>query len=224
MILKKNLTINLDHNHHQNQKLELSVKPEKRKSKKPKHDLKNQTFGRWKALKYEFRWTGKKNPVKRTYWFCKCECGNEKWISGNRLLNGKSQSCGCLQKELASKRNRKSFGHAARHRLYIKYCRDAKRRGRDFSLLEEDFNNLTSDNCFYCGQEPSRKYNDSNLKYYGYYICNGIDRVDNEQGYIKENCVTCCEKCNNAKRCMKQEEFYKWIEKIYNHLKGVKKI
>lgn len=38
-------------------------------------------------------------------WLCKCDCGNftEVWAGG--LLSGKTKSCGCLQKELAGKRN-----------------------------------------------------------------------------------------------------------------------
>jgi len=35
-------------------------------------------------------------------WLCKCDCGNEKVILGTLLKNGKTQSCGCLKKELKS--------------------------------------------------------------------------------------------------------------------------
>ncbi len=40
------------------------------------------------------------------HWFylCKCDCGQEVAINGSHLKFGKSKSCGCLQKELASKR------------------------------------------------------------------------------------------------------------------------
>lgn len=36
------------------------------------------------------------------YWHCKCDCGKEKDIRGADLKNGKTQSCGCLQKERTS--------------------------------------------------------------------------------------------------------------------------
>lgn len=36
-------------------------------------------------------------------WKCKCDCGNEKLITGNGLLQGGTISCGCYQKEVCSK-------------------------------------------------------------------------------------------------------------------------
>lgn len=45
------------------------------------------------------------NVGTRASWVCKCECGNEKIVSGKMLRNGKTQSCGCLRKEVASKQN-----------------------------------------------------------------------------------------------------------------------
>lgn len=37
-------------------------------------------------------------------YICDCDCGNECIIDGTNLTSGRSNSCGCLQKELASKR------------------------------------------------------------------------------------------------------------------------
>jgi hypothetical protein len=39
------------------------------------------------------------------YWVCKCECGNEKEVSGTNLKEGRTQSCGCLHKEIVSDLN-----------------------------------------------------------------------------------------------------------------------
>lgn len=35
-------------------------------------------------------------------WRCKCDCGGESMSSSNNLLSGRSQSCGCLQRERTS--------------------------------------------------------------------------------------------------------------------------
>ena len=35
-----------------------------------------------------------------TRWLCKCECGNEKVITGSALRQGTTKSCGCKTKEL----------------------------------------------------------------------------------------------------------------------------
>lgn len=34
-----------------------------------------------------------------TWWFCRCQCGNEIEAKGARLTGGTKQSCGCLQRE-----------------------------------------------------------------------------------------------------------------------------
>lgn len=48
------------------------------------------------------------SPNKQTcaYWKCKCECGNEKIISGAHLRGGRITSCGCLRKEKIIKYNK----------------------------------------------------------------------------------------------------------------------
>lgn len=45
----------------------------------------------------------------RRAWRCKCECGNTKYVivSTGELKSGHTQSCGCLQKERASKSNKR---------------------------------------------------------------------------------------------------------------------
>lgn len=39
----------------------------------------------------------RKRENNRTYYYCRCDCGNEKWIRADHL--GKVVSCGCLNKE-----------------------------------------------------------------------------------------------------------------------------
>ena len=56
--------------------------------------LDGQTFGRLKVTSV-FESIGRG----RVYWLCGCECGNVKWILGQSLTNGATQSCGCLNDE-----------------------------------------------------------------------------------------------------------------------------
>lgn len=35
----------------------------------------------------------------KTFWLCKCDCGNTKIIRKDHLLSGETQSCGYLEKE-----------------------------------------------------------------------------------------------------------------------------
>lgn len=57
-------------------------------------------FGRWIVLadhpeKYKGRWQ----------FLCKCDCGIQRVVDGNRLRTGGSKSCGCLNREVTSKSN-----------------------------------------------------------------------------------------------------------------------
>jgi len=40
------------------------------------------------------------------YWFCRCDCGIEKWVDGRHLRHGKTKSCGCLAQENRGKANK----------------------------------------------------------------------------------------------------------------------
>lgn len=51
-------------------------------------DLSGQTFGRWNVV---YRVEGK-SPA---HWLCRCDCGVERVVPGQRLRWGTSQSCGC---------------------------------------------------------------------------------------------------------------------------------
>ncbi len=66
---------------------------------------------------------------------------------------------------------------------YKIYMNNAIKRNYIFELTFEEFTNLTSSNCYYCNSSPE----------------NGVDRLDNNLGYIIENCVPCCTMCNIMK-------------------------
>jgi 5-methylcytosine-specific restriction endonuclease McrA len=75
---------------------------------------------------------------------------------------------------------------------FHKYVYDAKRRGHDFKLKEEEFFKLIKENCNYCGKTDNP---------------NGIDRFNNKEPYTIENCVPCCGRCNKRKWTMNGNEF-----------------
>ena len=54
------------------------------------NDLTNKTFGKWTVIEK----TNKRASNGGVYWHCICECGNEKNILAQSLLNGRSLSCG----------------------------------------------------------------------------------------------------------------------------------
>ena len=56
----------------------------------------------------------------------------------------------------------------------------------------------------------------------GIILKNGIDRVNSDLEYTKENCVPCCFDCNKLKSNRDLNEFKEKIEKVYKHLQKQK--
>ena len=62
-------------------------------------DSTGKTFGRWYVIEKDEEATKKHG---RTYYKCICKCGTKRSVCAKDLRNGKSLSCGCLQKEITS--------------------------------------------------------------------------------------------------------------------------
>lgn len=71
------------------------------------------------------------------------------------------------------------------------YRKNAPKRGRKWCLSEEEATKLIEGTCRYCNKVPAK----------------GIDRVDNEKDYVKENVVSCCKTHNMMKGQLSHEEF-----------------
>ena len=154
------------------------------------------------------------------YWLCQCVCGNTSIVSSGSLISGAAKSCGCRRTRL-----RLSDYEASLRRLIVVMQSNAKRRGHEWNLTKEDVSALIQLECFYCGKSPSQiihpkslngvrvGYDKANaLKY------NGLDRLDNNIGYIRKNVVSCCGMCNWMKLDLSYEEFKMAIEKIFCNL------
>ncbi len=152
------------------------------------------------------------------YWYlCECTCGNLKLVRRYHVVSGHTKSCGCLWKE----NNLRPRGMAGFDGLFNNYRRHARDRSFVFDLTKEQFREITQRNCFYCGKKPSQgKY--KNSRNHGNYIHSGIDRVNNNIGYVLNNCVPCCKTCNVAKKDLSLSDFKKWVINIYGHFIGRK--
>jgi hypothetical protein len=124
------------------------------------------------------------------HWECHCACtsGKVKVMRGGSLRNGHLiGSCGCV--------------NPCRLRPYEALYRRMKRtntgelRTLEFGLTYEEFLTFTKEPvCFYCLIPLVWKEFTSTR--YGY----NLDRKDNDRGYIKDNLVVCCKRCNMGKR------------------------
>ena len=155
----------------------------------------------------------KKYKHRGSHWVCRCICGKTTSVRADSLKNGSTQSCGCIlinsareKSKTFSRLPKKTKKEVSFNRILDSYKRSAKKRGLCFDLEKDDFFTLLSSPCFYCGYKEKV----------------GIDRINNLSGYTTNNCVSCCYQCNRAKSAMSQQEFYAWIERVYNHsiLKG----
>lgn len=155
----------------------------------------------------------------RSWYICLCDCGNQTTIEGWHLHSGKTKSCGCARRDsdyLRGINKRIEFGLANARKVISYYKRNAKRRKLPFLLTEEYCLYLLKQPCFYCGRQPFNKINSKNS--YGEYIFNGIDRINNNEGYEVKNVVSCCKNCNNMKKDLSQEEFLNIITLIYKKI------
>ena len=71
-----------------------------------REDLTGQRFGRLTVISYNEEVSKQK---KRSWWNCKCDCGNEVRVPTAELKRGGTKSCGCLQKEITSKRTKEMW-------------------------------------------------------------------------------------------------------------------
>lgn len=157
----------------------------------------------------------------RTYYECICDCGNYVTVDGSKLINGHTKSCGCLRKEICKNPwARKGYGESLRNRIIGSYKRNAKNKNIFFDLSKEEMINLFQGNCFYCGCKPNRTI--TRQKSYGSFTYNGIDRLNNKNGYTKENCVSCCSFCNYTKNKTSFKNFIRWIRRVYRYTKHIK--
>lgn len=131
---------------------------------------------------------------------CLCPCGQQTSIKPHNV----EKRVGCSA--CAKGRKRPDLvlpnNQAAKNKSLRTYKKSASVRGYDFNLSDQQAFDLFSSNCFYCDSSPSP--------------VNGIDRVDNTQGYTFLNCVSCCSVCNLAKRELTKDEFLAWIKRVHD--------
>jgi hypothetical protein len=166
-------------------------------------DLSGQRFFSWTVVK---RVSATETEMGK--WICRCVCGNEANLKTSELKNGKRKGCeGCFHKSQI--KNDSAF-----RRLLDNYRRNAHKRNLEWALTDEEFRILTSSPCFYTGRPPANVQYSTTTRVAEPYVYNGIDRRDSSKGYTLENCVSCAEAVNYAKRASEFEDFLEMCRQI----------
>lgn len=159
-------------------------------------------------------------------WRCRCECGEEAVVRGACLRSGRTKSCGCLQRRVTAKRNRDTTptnklapGQAAMNAVIRNTRNNAKARHLFWDLSAEQCYDLLQQSCVYCGvapQQVKQGVRSSPCRY------NGLDRLDNSEGYHLWNVVPCCGTCNHAKATMGLGQWRDWVHRLTAHFHETK--
>ena len=156
---------------------------------------------------------------KRAVWLFQCDCGKfvKRFFTDvlRKDQRSASKSCGCTRKGKPAS-SRLEMGESSFRCLFAGYIKTAKDRKLAWNLTRSEFKFLTSQDCHYCGIEPSqiRKAHKSS---FGTYTYNGIDRVDSAAGYSRWNVVPACRTCNMNKNITGEKEFLQWVGRIASH-------
>lgn len=139
-------------------------------------DLTGRKYGRWTVIRKAESTDG------RSWFFCQCECGTERNVRGQRLINGGSQSCGCGQKEAVKKckqRHGESFTKlhsvwcAIKTRCYNSENPNYKRYGARGIRVCKEWMESYEEFAKFVGQPPTAQHS--------------LERIDNNGNYEPGN-------------------------------------
>jgi len=137
---------------------------------------------------------------RKSFWLCKCDCGNEIIVTSNHLRKGNTKSCGCITRELTKNIN---LSHGLSYEPLYKTYTTMKSRcynkntkaykdygGRGIKMCEEwktDFGKFYN----YMTQLP--KFGEEG---------HTIDRIDNDGNYEPSNVryATAKQQANNTRK------------------------
>ena len=177
-----------------------------------KVDYTNKQMGSWLILG-----SAKYIPTKsggRYLWYCRCECGIEKWNSTTSLLYGRSMMCvACRNSDKNGSKeknpNWKGFGEVPGVVLQ-RIRQNAQRRGRHIAVeitcecLDAQWKKQGG-RCVYTNRELNILKDAS------------VDRIDSLKGYTRDNIEWVHKDVNKAKMALSRKDFLRMVFEIQAH-------
>ena len=170
-----------------------------------RNDFVGQKFGTYVVVA-----TDGKQKDKDILWRYRCEkCGTE-WRTKAEHLRTK---LACAGKCKRPHTNRPSTN--AIDAVYNTCENSAKIRDLEFNISKDDFIFLSQQPCRYCGEAPARtrRHKSGNFVYWG------LDRIENNRGYLNDNCCAACPQCNRMKLTQSFSEFMAHVDRIHDYQK-----
>ena len=151
------------------------------------------------------------------YWKARCDCGRDVVLS-HTALRYSATTCG-HDRGNAHRKRVEPLAEPVVMRVFNTYQMSAQKKGHVWGLTFDEFHILIRQPCFYCGMEPSERtiYIGNGKKEL---TMNGIDRMDNREGYVLSNVMPCCKECNYAKKEMEYGAFLAMIRRIHGNIFG----
>ena len=117
-------------------------------------NLIDQHFGEWTVI-------GRGKKAKNaTYWLCQCSCGTIKDVNSNSLRNGKSLSCGCLQKKKVIETNKsRAVNYLGKNIGCLKIINKTQNKTKNGHIIWQAECRFCGRNDFYLSSENLNKYN-----------------------------------------------------------------
>ena len=109
-------------------------------------DITGQKFGRWTVLNRAKDYVSPKGHH-FIQWFCECDCGTRRNVTGSNLKSKKSISCGCWQKEIVAEIGKSSKKYNE-YDLSGDYGIGYTSKGEEFYFDLEDYDKI-KDFCWY---------------------------------------------------------------------------
>lgn len=132
----------------------------------------------------------------RVYYLCDCDCGNTVIVQYSHLISGNTKSCGCLQKELTSKRFAKH--NNSTHPLYGVWT---MMKQRCYNHNNKSYKNYGARGIKVCDE-----WKNDFITFYNWAIENGykdgltIDRLNVNEDYSPNNCAWVTQKIQQNNR------------------------